>query len=237
MVRSRWRAILATDATALRRRRSCQRQRSRIDRIAMRRSSARGTASGPRRDRGRRRASGGRAVGPPPGARELVQVGLAEVLCQTARSGGSLTVTEAKDQRDRGQALIEGRRPPVAAEVHSDPTTEEQEIPSRRWDVSRTKRSLGLVSGKWTLDVLAALWEGPRRPTDLRSVLPAIPERVLLSTLRTMTERGLVAREEMPAVPVSSVEYALTDSAYGLGELLERLSAAADVLAVEASGP
>lgn len=66
--------------------------------------------------------------------------------------------------------------------------------------------------------------------------MPTISERVLLSTLRAMTDRGLVERRESPAVPVSSVEYSLTAAAYGLNELLERMSAAVGVGAEQDDG-
>lgn len=71
---------------------------------------------------------------------------------------------------------------------------------------------------------MAALWDGPLRPTELQATLPTISQRVLLSTLRAMIDRGLVERQERPAVPVSRVDYSLTAAAYGLRELLDTMS-------------
>lgn len=94
-----------------------------------------------------------------------------------------------------------------------------------RWESAAVKETLALLSGKWTIDLLAALWSGPRRPIELRADLPQIQERVLLSTLATMVERDLVHRSELPAVPVSRVEYTLAARAYDLDDLLRRLDA------------
>lgn len=94
-----------------------------------------------------------------------------------------------------------------------------------RWESVAVKATLALLSGKWTIDILAALWSGPRRPIELRADLPQIQERVLLSTLATMVERDLVHRSEVPAVPVSRVEYTLTRRAFDLNDLLRQLAA------------
>jgi DNA-binding HxlR family transcriptional regulator len=92
------------------------------------------------------------------------------------------------------------------------------------WDAGSVKDGLALVRGKWTIELLVALWHGARRPAELRVELPFVQERVLLATLRSLVERGIVARTQISALPVSRVEYSLTPEAYELADLFSALA-------------
>ena len=71
------------------------------------------------------------------------------------------------------------------------------------------RESLGLMTSKWSVDVLLALGDGTRRYHELLYDLEPISEKVLTQTLRAMERDGLVGRHVHAEVP-PRVEYALT---------------------------
>ena len=68
--------------------------------------------------------------------------------------------------------------------------------------------ALGLLSSKWSVDVLLALGDGTRRYHELLGDLEPISEKVLTQTLRAMERDGLIARRVHAEVP-PRVDYAL----------------------------
>ncbi|HWT21982.1 MAG TPA: helix-turn-helix domain-containing protein, partial [Solirubrobacteraceae bacterium] len=79
----------------------------------------------------------------------------------------------------------------------------------RRRCARLVRDSLGLLSSKWSVDVLLALGDGSRRYHELLAELDPISEKVLTQTLRAMERDGLVGRKVHAEVP-PRVEYALT---------------------------
>lgn len=79
-----------------------------------------------------------------------------------------------------------------------------------------SERALKVISGRWKAVILYHLFDGPRRLSELRRLVPAISQKVLIQQLREMEEHGLVHREIFREVP-PRVEY----SATGLGQSLE----------------
>src|SRR5918996_5327241 len=81
------------------------------------------------------------------------------------------------------------------------------------WERTRSARlirdALGLLSSKWSVDVLLALGDGSRRYHELLGELEPISEKVLTQTLRAMERDGLVHRQVHAEVP-PRVDYALT---------------------------
>ena len=71
------------------------------------------------------------------------------------------------------------------------------------------RESVSLLSSKWSVDVLLALGDGPRRYHELLGELDGISEKVLTQTLRTMERDGLVHRHVHAEVP-PRVEYTLS---------------------------
>ena len=74
---------------------------------------------------------------------------------------------------------------------------------------------LGTLSDKWLTLVIAALADGPRRHSELRSTVAGASQKMLTQTLRTCERDGLVSRHVTASVP-PRVDYALTP----LGERL-----------------
>jgi DNA-binding HxlR family transcriptional regulator len=71
------------------------------------------------------------------------------------------------------------------------------------------REALGLLSSKWSVDVLLALGDGSRRYHELLADLEPISEKVLTQTLRAMERDGLIGRRVHAEVP-PRVDYALT---------------------------
>lgn len=82
-------------------------------------------------------------------------------------------------------------------------------VAERRRAAQLVRGSLGLLSSKWSVDLLLALGDGSRRYHELLAELDPISEKVLTQTLRAMERDGLVARRVHAEVP-PRVEYALT---------------------------
>lgn len=64
-----------------------------------------------------------------------------------------------------------------------------------------------LVSGTWSVVVVYALRDGPRRFTDLSDVIGGISNKVLTQTLRRLQANGVVSRHPEPG---GAVRYAVT---------------------------
>ncbi|KQQ68479.1 winged helix-turn-helix transcriptional regulator [Microbacterium sp. Leaf320] len=95
-----------------------------------------------------------------------------------------------------------------------------------------TRVILDHVMSKWGVLVLSSLSDGTRRWGELRREVGGISEKMLASTLRTLTDDGLVRRESFPTVP-PHVEYSLTP----LGrDLMERMLPLVEWVADHADG-
>lgn len=73
-----------------------------------------------------------------------------------------------------------------------------------------TRTVLDHVMSRWGVLVLSELSDGTRRWGELRRGVTGISEKMLATTLRTLTADGLVLRTSLPTVP-PHVEYRLTD--------------------------
>ncbi len=82
--------------------------------------------------------------------------------------------------------------------------------------------ALGLLSSKWSVDVLLALGDGSRRYHELLGELEPISEKVLTQTLRAMERDGLIHRQVHAEVP-PRVDYALTPLGATLHDTIQAL--------------
>ena len=82
-------------------------------------------------------------------------------------------------------------------------------VAERRRAAQLVRGSLGLLSSKWSVDLLLALGDGSRRYHELLAELDPISEKVLTQTLRAMERDGLLVRRVHAEVP-PRVEYALS---------------------------
>lgn len=70
-------------------------------------------------------------------------------------------------------------------------------------------RTLTVLGGKWTIQIIARLLEGTCRFGELMHGLGGVSPKMLVSRLRELESQGLVVRTLYPEIP-PRVEYALT---------------------------
>jgi DNA-binding HxlR family transcriptional regulator len=78
-----------------------------------------------------------------------------------------------------------------------------------------TRAVLGLLDGKWSVDILYLLATGTRRYSEVLYEVGEISKKTLTQTLRSLERDGLVARRVLPEVP-ARVEYSLTPLGWSL---------------------
>ena len=72
------------------------------------------------------------------------------------------------------------------------------------------KKSLEVVCGKWRLFILLHLGNQTRRYSELRRLLPAVSEKVLIQELKALVQLGVLEKESFNEVP-PRVEYRLSE--------------------------
>jgi DNA-binding HxlR family transcriptional regulator len=82
-----------------------------------------------------------------------------------------------------------------------------------------TRQVVGLLAGRWNVDVLYLLAGGTRRYSQIFYEVGEISKKTLTQTLRTLEANGLVRRRVFPEVP-PRVEYSLTRRGWSLSSLL-----------------
>jgi DNA-binding HxlR family transcriptional regulator len=83
--------------------------------------------------------------------------------------------------------------------------------------------ALAAVGDRWTLLVVEALLDGPKRFGDLQAALPGIAPNILTARLRQLTERALVVATPYQERPPRFV-YELTAAARELDGALQLLA-------------
>lgn len=83
--------------------------------------------------------------------------------------------------------------------------------------------TLSIIGGKWKLLIMWYLGkEGTKRFGELKSLIPGITHRMLVSQLRELEEDLIVQRKVYPVVP-PKVEYSLTDRGRSLMPILDAM--------------
>jgi DNA-binding HxlR family transcriptional regulator len=85
--------------------------------------------------------------------------------------------------------------------------------------IAGTRAVLGLLDGKWTVEVLYLLATGKRRYSEIYYEVGEISKKMLTRTLRQLEAHGLVQRTIYPEVP-PRVEYSLTLRGWSITEPL-----------------
>ncbi len=97
-------------------------------------------------------------------------------------------------------------------------------LPTKRLPLLPAERALKVISGRWKAVILYHLFDGPRRLSVLKTLVPDITQKVLIQQLREMEEHGLVRREIFAEIP-SRVEYSATRLGLSLEPILLALCA------------
>ncbi|CAN7300336.1 helix-turn-helix domain-containing protein [Rhizobium sp. LjRoot30] len=84
------------------------------------------------------------------------------------------------------------------------------------------RQILARVGDKWSVLIVMALRDGPRRFNEVKRAIGTISQRMLTLTLRGMERDGLVRRTVLPTKP-PRVDYELTALGYSLYEPVDRL--------------
>lgn len=71
------------------------------------------------------------------------------------------------------------------------------------------ERALKVLGGRWKVVILYWLFEGPKRLSEIKRLVPRASQKVLVQQLREMEEHGIVHREVFAEVP-PRVEYTAT---------------------------
>lgn len=86
------------------------------------------------------------------------------------------------------------------------------------------ERTLDVIGGKWTVQILRDLFDGTRRFGQLQQSLGGVSPKMLIARLRELEERGLVTRTLYPEIP-PRVEYSLTDDGRTLRPIIDAMAA------------
>lgn len=63
------------------------------------------------------------------------------------------------------------------------------------------ERALRVIGGRWKVFALYFLFEGPKRLSELRRLIPGVSQKVLVQSLRELEEHGIVHRKIFAEVP------------------------------------
>jgi DNA-binding HxlR family transcriptional regulator len=91
--------------------------------------------------------------------------------------------------------------------------------PIKRLPLLPAERALKVIAGRWKAVILYHLFDGPRRLSALKALMPSITQKVLIQQLREMEEHGLVSRKIFAEMP-SRVEYSATRLGLSLEPIL-----------------
>ncbi|MDT3439757.1 MULTISPECIES: helix-turn-helix domain-containing protein [unclassified Pseudofrankia] len=97
------------------------------------------------------------------------------------------------------------------------------------------RSALDVIADTWSVVVVYALGEGPRRYSDLRERIGGISKKMLTQTLRKLERRGVVERRSLATAP-KGVEYRLTNLGRSLLEPVSVLARWAEEHAEELAG-
>lgn len=80
-----------------------------------------------------------------------------------------------------------------------------------------------MIGGRWEVLIIRELLSGSKRFCELKKSVTGITQKVLISKLRSMEERGIAVRKEISQNP-PKWEYSLTDTGYTLRDVLDALT-------------
>lgn len=94
--------------------------------------------------------------------------------------------------------------------------------PTKRLPALPAERALKVISGRWKAVILYYLFDGPKRLSELKILVPNISQKVLVQQLREMEEHGLVFRDVYRQVP-PRVDYSATKLGLSLAPVFQSL--------------
>jgi DNA-binding HxlR family transcriptional regulator len=90
--------------------------------------------------------------------------------------------------------------------------------------LDQVARTMKVLQGKWTVQVLCVLLDGPVRLSQLRRLIPSASKKALTANLRSLEKLHLIVRRDL-SNSVLHVEYEIAEPARApLAELVNLLS-------------
>ena len=89
-------------------------------------------------------------------------------------------------------------------------------------DVAGFQRALGAITGKWKIEIVSLLVQGPMRFGALRRSLGGITQHMLTAQLRDLESNGIVIRRAYAEMPLR-VEYELSQAGIELVPIFDSL--------------
>ena len=93
---------------------------------------------------------------------------------------------------------------------------------NRALNVCPVTYTLGKIGGRWKPIIIYNLLGGTRRYSELKRLIPAISEKMLIQQLKQLEADGLIQRKALPVVP-PFVEYSLSGSGKALKNVLDAM--------------
>lgn len=85
-------------------------------------------------------------------------------------------------------------------------------------------RTLDVIGGKWTVQIVHELLGGTRRFGELQTGLGGVSPKMLIARLKQLQQQGFVTRTLYPEIP-PRVEYALTEQGRTLKPIIAAMEA------------
>lgn len=84
------------------------------------------------------------------------------------------------------------------------------------------RKTLEIIGGKWTMLIIYQINERTIRYGELKRCIVGISEKMLISQLKFLCDKGLVHKKSFPEIP-PKVEYTLTDSGKELLPIIQTI--------------
>lgn len=84
------------------------------------------------------------------------------------------------------------------------------------------RKTLEIIGGKWTMLIIFQINERTIRYGELRRCIVGISEKMLISQLKLLCEKGIVNKKSFAEIP-PKVEYTLTDSGKKLLPIINQI--------------
>jgi DNA-binding HxlR family transcriptional regulator len=91
----------------------------------------------------------------------------------------------------------------------------------------KVEKTFELIGKRWTGLIIYVLLSGPKRFSEVNSIIPDLSKRVLTERMKELEEYGIVLRHVIPERPIRT-EYLLTQKGTELGKILGPISKWAD---------
>lgn len=82
------------------------------------------------------------------------------------------------------------------------------------------ERAFEILGKRWNGLIIRALMEGPKRFSDISSVIPNLSDKMLGERFKELEAMGIVIRKVYPEIPVR-IEYELTEKGKALNSALD----------------